>query len=120
MGKEDIAKAEDRRNQLLRLIQLELERERRLEQETEYNKNNSKLRRAGPATASHDLLLQSHKDRATQLSAAIANTKQIIEETKIRLEKETENRNKVETKLRRVRSEMTRAKIQKNRQFRTG
>ena len=37
-------------SELLRLIQLELERERRLEQETEYNKNNSKLRRAGPAT----------------------------------------------------------------------
>ena len=36
--------------ELLRMIQLELEREKRLEQETQYNKNSSKLRRAGPAT----------------------------------------------------------------------
>ena len=37
------------------------------------------------SSVSHDLLLQSHKDRATQLSAAIANTKSIINGDEIKL-----------------------------------
>ena len=95
-------------------------------------------------TGGIDPQLQSHKDRAVQLAASIQNTKDIIAgnfefiiskknfqkknfskifkffflATKIRLEHETEGRNKVEARLRRVRSEMTRAKIKQNRSYR--
>ena len=94
-------------------------------------------------TGGIDPQLQSHKDRAVQLAASIQNTKDIIagnfsihnfhfffkiffeifkskffSATKIRLEHETEGRNKVEARLRRVRSEMTRAKIKQNRSYR--
>ena len=93
-------------------------------------------------TGGIDPQLQSHKDRAVQLAASIQNTKDIIAgnfefiiskknleknfqkflqfflATKIRLDHETEGRNKVEARLRRVRSEMTRAKIKQNRSYR--
>jgi len=70
-------------------------------------------------TGGIDPQLQSHKDRAVQLAASIQNTKDIIAATKIRLDHEVEGRNKVEARLRRVRSEMTRAKIKQNRSYRT-
>lgn len=117
--KEDIEKSEDKRNQLLKLIQLELEREARLEKEKNYLKSQNKFKKAQTPAGGINPQLQSHKDRAVQLASSIQNTKDIIAATKIRLDHEMESRNKVETRLRRVRSEMTRAKIKQNRSFRT-
>ena len=45
-------------------------------------------------------------------------THQSVLAAKIRMEHEIEARNKAETRLRRVRSEMTRAKIKQNRSYR--
>lgn len=62
---------------------------------------------------------QSHRDRVMQLSAQIQHTKDIIDGTKNRMENESVRRAKVEARLRRVRSEMTRAKIRHHRTFRS-
>lgn len=115
--KNEVADIEERRIELEKLIMLEIERSRRLEEQRNPSKKNPTKRK--PIVGSVEFNRNANRDRIIQMAEKIKFTKLRNEQTQKRIEKEAARRKKMEDELRRVRSDMIRAKISHSRTYRT-
>ncbi|CAG5111702.1 Oidioi.mRNA.OKI2018_I69.chr2.g5980.t1.cds [Oikopleura dioica] len=117
--KNEIADIEERRAELEKLIMLEIERSRRLEEQRNPNSKAKNPSKRKPVLGSVEFKRNANRDRIIQMAERIKFTKLRNENTIKRIENETARRKKMEEELRRVRSDMIRAKISHNRTYRT-